>query len=347
MSVMIAARGFSYTMLNKTQIESNIEWLLENASLPVKALTYRYILDDKAAADSLAQKIEESVLVKDFFSKQKDDGSWCASGKWANKQPIRKSGYTPVSPKYVTTAWIFPILANLGYTVKDERIQKSINYLMSFQRANGYIGELKPENQDDYKEGLIQEPCRFSIIMHSLARIGAASDPKVQKAFDLLLKWQQKDGGWVSESHCKQQNWTRSCPFSTYHSTIALYYADSEANKPKLLMALNFLLNHLATKKDSEIQRFFYHGHSIIHELLMFTSFKFGIETGTVQSLLQWLMSMYQADAAHFKYSGKPITKYTFKEDYMDSKVAKYRLFQLIEDDWLTYYATRIFLGMG
>jgi hypothetical protein len=26
----------------------------------------------------------------------------------------------------------------------------------------------------------------------------------------------------------------------------------------------------------------------------------------------------------------------------MDSRVAKYRLYHLIEDDWLTYYATRI-----
>lgn len=331
-------------MLNRTQIENNINWILNNASPAVKYLTYKNILNaDSSIPSELFRKIEKSDIVKDIFSKQKIDGSWCSSGIWAAKPAMRKSGYTPVSPKYVTTSWILPILGNSGYNFEDERIRKACEYILSYQLENGYIDEIKPDelkpNYDMYKN----EPCRFSIILTALGKVGAIEDSRVKKAFDLLIEWQRSDGGWVSENHSNQKKWTRSCPFSSYHSALALYSSGKNIYEKQLKNALEFLSGHLSAKSDSEIQRFFYHGHSLIHELLMFTELKVGLGTGTINRLLEWLASMYQSDKPYFKNSGKPITGYSLKNDYMDSKVAKYRLFQLIEDDWLTYYATRIF----
>jgi hypothetical protein len=54
------------------------------------------------------------------------------------------------------------------------------------------------------------------------------------------------------------------------------------------------------------------------------------------------VMTMYCPGEGCFKYTGKPMSKYSRRKDGMDSRVAKYRLYHLIEDDWLTYYATRI-----
>jgi hypothetical protein len=109
-----------------------------------------------------------------------------------------------------------------------------------------------------------------------------------------------------------------------------------------LIKALDFLVWHLSTKQAGEIQRFFYHGHSTIHELLMFTELNVGLAEKPVQALLEWLMTMYHAEEGCFRYSGISISKYSRRKDGMDSRVAKYRLYHLIEDDWLTYYATRI-----
>ena len=334
-------------MLDKTQIENNIKWLLDNASSPVKYLTYKNILnDDSAIPLDLFDKIEQSDIVKDIFSKQRKDGSWSSPGAWATKPTMRKSGYTPVSPKYVTTSWILPLLGNSGYDFKDERIRKACEYVLSYQESNGYIGEIKPKERKCEYDSFQNEPCRFSIILIGLGKVGAVVDSRIKKAFELLISWQRDDGGWVSENHLNQKNWNRSCPFSSYHSAFALYCSGISIYEKQLKKALEFLLNHLSTKKDSEIQRFFYHGHSLIHELLIFTEFKVGLGTRTINSLLKWLLSMYQATNSHFKYNGKPITRYRFKDDYMDSRVAKYRLFQLIEDDWLTYYATKIFINL-
>ncbi|MCP4138509.1 MAG: hypothetical protein GY754_46555 [bacterium] len=334
-------------MLDKIQIENNINWLLENASYPVRYLTYKNILyDNSAISPDLISKIEESDFVTDIFSKQEKDGSWCSPGLWAAKATMRKSGYTPVSPKYVTTSWILPLLGNSGYNFKDERIRKACEYVLSYQMDNGYIDEIKPgelkKNYDINKN----EPCRFSIMLIALGKVGAIEDSRVKKAFDLLIEWQRKDGGWVSENHSTQKEWTRSCPFSSFHSAWALFSSGINNYEKQLKNALEFLIGHLSTKQDSEIQRFFYHGHSFIHELIMFTELKVGLDSRTVDSLLKWLLSMYQPDNSYFKYNGKPITRYTFKDDYMDSKVAKYRLFQLTENDWLTYYATRIFKNL-
>jgi len=334
-------------MLDKNQIENNIDWLLENGSYPVRYLTYKNILNDRSLIKpDLLNKIEKSDLVTDIFSKQEKDGSWCSHGVWAMREVMRKSGYTSVSPKYVTTAWILPILGDLGYCIADKRIHKALDYMLTYQRENGYIGEILPNGLIQDKGGIQNEPCRYSIILIGLGKVGAISDLRVKKAFDLLSNWQRDDGGWVSENHSNQKNWTRSCPFSSYHSAMALYSSGIKDYDKQIEKALGFLLNHLSTKTDSEIQRFFYHGHSIIHELLMFSEFKIGLDSKVIKSLLSWLLSMYQQDNSYFRYDGKPITKYNLKDDYLDSRVAKYRLFHLIENDWLTYYATRIFKNL-
>ncbi len=55
---------------------------------------------------------------------------------------------------------------------------------------------------------------------------------------------------------------------------------------------------------------------------------------------------MYDAEEGCYRYKGKPVSKYLKKEDGIDSAVAKYRFYHLIEDDWLTYLMTKIAANM-
>ena len=96
-------------------------------------------------------------------------------------------------------------------------------------------------------------------------------------------------------------------------------------------------------KELTDLQRFFWHGHEPLKELLMFSELGFDPEQRSIQSLLDWLKSMYNPDEACFRYKGKPYSKMTRKEDGATSRVMKYRMYHQAEDDWLTYYATRIF----
>lgn len=333
-------------MLTNTQIKNNIDFLLKHASAPVKYQTYNKILKKNPETKFMTEmfaNVEKSNIAREIFSKQEQDGSWYSGGSWAQAPSYRpKNGHTPVSPKYTTTCWLLSILGDMGFTVWNPRVRKACEYVFSYQINNGFISESRSLENNTNFESLMNNPCRFSLILIGLAKVGSGNDPRTKKAFDVLLKWQQEDGGWISEFHARQKNWNRSCPYASYHAAQALYSINNEDYKAALHKALKFLFMHLSAKNDREIQRFFYHGHSLIHELLMFSALNIGLNKRPVQIILDWLMTLYQPAKHCFQYKGKPISKYSLRKDYMNARVAKYRLFHLIEKDWLTYYITRI-----
>lgn len=333
-------------MLGKKQIRKNIDWLLKNASAPVQYLTHHFLLNSKKGSlklRNLWKEVEHDEEVVDIFSKQRPDGSWCAGGAWSQPPSyIPKGGCTPVSPKYVTTAWILWLLGDLGFDIGDKRIQKACDYVFSFQYKNGYISEERLDKYNMHVNELPSMPCRFSIVLVGLNKVGAAADPQAKKSYDLLVRWQNGDGGWVLQKHREEQNWDRSCPWSTFHATYALYAAQRKQYRKNVLRGLKFLLGHLSQKQPEEIKKFFYHGHSMVHELLMFSEFGFSLDKQPLSIIVDWLMEMYDEENGCFVYAGKPIAQYRRRKDDMDARVAKYRLHHLIETDWFTYYITRI-----
>jgi hypothetical protein len=335
-------------ILSASQVDKSTAWLLNNGSPPVRYLTHKYILrapSGSMAMTDLWSDVQTCKDAEEIFSKQREDGSWCSGGSWALKPPyLQKSktgGYDPESPKYVTAIWVLPLLGDMGFTAEDQRIRKACEYVLTYKELGLYD---RIFNDPAFNEDFAQvEICsRFFYRLAALAKVGLQNDDRVKKGFAALIGAQRADGGWISPGCASQHNWTRSCPFSSYGAALALYSAQNEEYRNPLMKALEFLVWHLSTKQEEEIQSFFYRGHSTIHELLMFTELKVGMEEKPVQALLEWLMTMYHTDEGCFTYVGKSISEYSRRKDGMDSRVAKYRLYHLIEDDWLTYYATRI-----
>ena len=342
-------------MLTEVQLERSVDWLITNASAPVRYLTHIRILGTSPAsgeAASLWQEVEEDPSSLEVFGKQRTDGSWCDGGAWAPKPSyIPKSGHTPVSPKYVTTCWMLIILGDMGYTVKDPRVARACEWVMGWQRSNGVLSESrKPYTDDDYDPSPRNVPCRMSIQMDGLSRVGFGSDPRMVKAWGLMLGWQREDGGWLNEGHrdataSPYKVWDRSCPWVTYFATSALYHSGIEEYDENLKRALSFILWHLDHKDPYDIQRFFWHGHDTVRELVMFAKYGFSPEQRSIKTLLSWLGTMYDDGLGVFRYVGKPISKMRWREDGATPTVMKYRLFHLIEPDWLTYWATRAMYG--
>jgi hypothetical protein len=334
--------------LSKLQLDNSIAWLLSNGSPPVKYLTHKYLLHSSAGSKEMTrlwQEVQTCQDAEEILSKQRKDGSWYSGGSWALKpsyvQKSKSSGYGPNSPKYVTAVWILPLLGDMGFTVGDQRIRKACEYILSYQEHETYHRIFyDPSFEVDHQEAEIGHHISYHLV--ALAKVGFQTDERVSRGYAALLGAQREDGGWLLPRCAIQRNWTRSCPFASYGGTLALYSARFEEYKDAVKKALEFLIWHLSTKQSDDIRRFFYHGHSTIHELLMFSDLKVGMTEKPVQVLLEWLMKMYHHDEGCFRYSGKPISQYSRHKDAMDSRVAKYRLYHLIEDDWLTYYGTRI-----
>jgi hypothetical protein len=339
-------------MLGEEKIERSISWLLDNGSTPVRYMTLLRIVGEDPASSEMRTLWKEALRHPssvEIFSKQRGDGSWCDGGPWAPKPSyIPQGGCTPVSPKYVTTSWLLSILGDTGYTVSDPKVSKAVEWVLGFQRPNGVLTEHhNPLTEEDYDENPRNVPCRMSIQLAGLAKVGAASDTRVRRGFEVLLRWQREDGGWVQEGHkegtvAPYKIWTRSCPWVTFFTCTALHASRLTVYREPLRRGLGFILWHLNQKKRVDVQRFFWHGHEPVRELVMLAENGFGRDEPVIESLLSWLETMYNDETGSYRYNGKPISRMTLREDGGDPRVMKYRLFHLIEEEWLTYWMTRI-----
>jgi hypothetical protein len=333
-------------MLNKEQIDRGIEWLLANASPPVRYLTHCHLLGlepSSGSAKELWQAVEQSEVVQQVFSKQHADGSWCASGPWAQKPSyIPKDGYSPFTPKHVTTVWILMILGEMGFRIGDPRIDRACRYVLAHQLPNGLFHRFAktpgtPDRELESTLELENAPCELSIYLRALGSVGMTADPRLAKSYELLVKWQRDDGGWVLQKHLEERFKTRSCPSSTHDAAVALYQRGDLEYEPALRKALAFLVWHLSSKDVRKLSKFVFRGHHLLTEMLMFSDVGVGLTERPVQAVFEWLMSMCDAEQGCFRYSGR-------KSEATDLGAAgtKYWLFQRIEDDWLTYRITRI-----
>lgn len=331
-------------ILTTEQISKNIDWLLAHASAPVKYLVYRDLVktpEDTAEMRFLWKKVEEDRAVTEIFERQNAEGFWCSGGSWAQNPGYQlKSGVDPYTPKYVTTVWILPLLGRMGYNAEDSRIRSACEFTLTHGYfCDAYFSEYRMKAGEAHIS-----PCRFAQYLTALASVGYKQDRRTERGYEYLLRMQREDGGWALPQHITERGWTRSCPWSTGHAATALYYKKDQNCSGELTRALLFLANHLSTKTQEEICRFFYHGHNTVDELLMMSEYKVGLTTNAVQTLMRWLMTMYRGD--HFEYQGKRVSAYTMKSDGMDARVARYRLYHRIEADWLTYDMTRIGMNL-
>jgi hypothetical protein len=335
------------------QIRRSVDWLCDNGSPPVRYLTHRYILG--ASPGSMRLKdlwhgVEKCGDVIEIFSKQNDDGSWYSGGSWSTKPSyLQKEGYTPYSPKYATTIWVLILLGDMGFDMSDPRIRKACEFTMGFQHPDGTFGSFAKSyfkrKRASHEPPNI--PCHFAGYLTGLAKVGMGTDPRLDKSFDLLLRWQRDDGGWLNERHITGEAspykvWTRSCPFVTYFACQALRHSGRGEAREPFRRGLDFLARHLGTKRPEEQKRFFYHGHETVRELLMFSEEGTAVPGKVVDTLLGWLVGMYDPETGTYRYDGKPISKMSRRVDGHTSREFKYRLYHMIEDDWLTYYVTRI-----
>jgi len=155
-----------------------VEWLLAGEPWVV----YRTLTDllDKDEKDKVVvttrMAIPKHPFIEKIFKGLNEDGYW---GK-------PKDIHT-WWPRKDTTFWILPVLADFGFTVKDKRIARACEYLFSTQLQSGGFGWDPPTTTGD---------CHSAIIIESLAKVGLPRDPRLQKAYEWLIKRRRLDGGF-------------------------------------------------------------------------------------------------------------------------------------------------------
>jgi hypothetical protein len=355
--------------LSPEEINACTGWLLKNASLPVKYLTHKHILRTDPQSSmmlDLWREVETGPEAELIFSRQNEDGSWFSGGPWGPRGYRRETGrgYTASRPKFVTTAWILPFLGEMGFSVADERIRKSCEFILA---ESGYAPVSGSTPAVANCCGL------YGIPLYALASVGMASDERLRGGWDYLARCQRSDGGWLSPHHLADSPnpsttvgrwpWDRSCAWGSFFAVQALFYSQNPKHSQPLSGSLEFMRWHLSQSKPEDVQTWMYHGHNTVKELLMFSEVGLDMSASPIQALLDWLKGYYRPAEGMFRTQEKPIPDFvrhvsTIMKDFENKSgpdywstiaktsapVLRYHLYHLVEDDWLTYYATRIAL---
>jgi hypothetical protein len=350
-------------------IEKSIQWLLAYGSAPVRYLTQRDLLGASSASSAMKAlwaEVEKEPEVEAIFASQQPDGSWFGHLPWAGKPKYRHRGketYSPHSPKYVTTAWVLPVLGDMGFTVRDARVRRACDYMLdhggrlrrpcdSMLPDGGEEDAVRKDRKRSVPEAPLYSCCGPAFLLTALAKVGFPEDEPLRKSYDLVTRLQREDGGWVNQhhkdaTHAPYKAWDRSCPYATFRAANALFHARSTEYQPSLHRALRFLLWHLSIKQEAEIRQFYFHGHHILRELLMFAQMNEGMDAGPVQVICDWVMTLYHPEEGVFRAAGLPNASNARRLTGVSGQVLRYNYYHLVEDDWLTYYVLRIAAASG
>jgi hypothetical protein len=359
--------------MSTAEIGECTRWLLENASPPVRYLTHKHILQTDPTSETVKELwtcVEQGSDAEEILARQNEDGSWFSGGPWGPKGYRRQSGrgYTVSRPKFVTTAWILPFLGEMGFTVDDQRIRISCEHVLQHTDFQDHRSGSSPDEVNCC--GL------YAIPLRALASVGMAGDERLRGGWNHLTLCQRPDGGWLNPHHLADSRtpsktkgrwpWNRSCAWGSTFAVQALFFAGDPYARRALPAALEFLLWHLSHQDPQHIQTWVYHGHNTVKELLMFSEAGLDMRAQPIQALLGWLKGYYRPGEGVFRTQEQPIRDFARRVSAMmrefetrysaaywgtvakaSAPVLRYHLYHLIEDDWLTYYLTRIALNMN
>jgi hypothetical protein len=163
----------------KLNTSKSVEFLLARGSLPVLYWLKKDILE--VPVDRESKNLRKFAVRARILETQKPDGSW-----WDKRSD------TPV--QWERTLYRVDTLRNLyrlydyGCTLREEGIQKALNFLFSLQSREG-----------DFRGTVLNEhtPTFHALTLEILCLYGLDKDRRVQKGFRWLLENRQKDGGWA------------------------------------------------------------------------------------------------------------------------------------------------------
>lgn len=158
--------------------KSVVDWLLEEEQPAVRYRALTQVLgrdEDDPEVRSAKQMIATKGWASDVLEAQKP-GGW-----WVSNESLYR-------PKYLSTNWMLLVLADLGMTRADPRIDRACTlWIERFAMEDGGFA------MSGRKRGHL---CTTGNTARALVQFGFTDHPKVENAFEWLAKTRDKNGGW-------------------------------------------------------------------------------------------------------------------------------------------------------
>lgn len=233
-----------------TELDSGVsEWLLEEQNPCVRYLTLTELDGmsprSKAALEARS-KISGWAPVRRILDKQKRNGCW-------------DDGETWYLPKYKSTVWQLLILSQTGIDPAFPSVRRMCEYAFRFQAPSGtFYSGMAPNPEDDWAR---LAGCLNGNVIAALCRLGWERDPRIKKAIDHLLSFQEHDQGWSCRSCGYHARDKHSCFMGTICALDSLIEYSRHVRRKDvdraIASACEFLLMHRPYKAD-------HHGWKII-----------------------------------------------------------------------------------
>ncbi len=230
-----------------------LDWLLEPDNPGVRAATLRHLLA-RAPDDPDIMKAEHAINrsepVRTILDLQEAGGTW---GK-------PKSYYTG---KYSSTVWTLLVLAELGATPDDARIEAACSLLLknALHRDSGGFS-VRGGAHGGQGSGVI--PCLTGNMLWVLIRFGYLADPRVQSAIGWFCRYQRFDDGDGSPAGWPYDNWEicwgrHTCHMGVVKMLKALSQVPSNMRSREVSETIargaEFMLLHHVFKRSHDLQR--------------------------------------------------------------------------------------------
>jgi hypothetical protein len=165
-----------------------IPLLLADPSPCLRLLVLRNLLtlEDNKEIKELKKIREKDQLVSELLQLQAADGSWGIKAVSTN---------TP-GTKIQITAQSLTRLGYLGFGPEHTAVQRGAQFLFRFQREDGSwpLSQYSSNGEGGANYEVIS--LQTSLPLRGLAACGYAVDPRVEKAYEWLLKQRLEDGAW-------------------------------------------------------------------------------------------------------------------------------------------------------
>lgn len=159
-------------------------WLLEESQPSVRYFALTDLLDRRDTDPEVRTahaRIPRTGWANDILQRQGP------SGFWERREPrtVKEYLYFLWFPEFSATIWSAIVLADLGLTSADPRIQKTADRLFEYKLGLSSMINLYHE-----------EMCAVGKAARTLTRFGFGDDPRVKRLYDWILEDQRPDGGW-------------------------------------------------------------------------------------------------------------------------------------------------------
>ncbi len=210
--------------------EDVLEWLLEPSN---PSIQYRTLIELQGYSQSQSevQQAYNEILnwtpVRVIKKAMQPEGFWqvkAENGKIVGKGTEYRT--------FNTTHWVLAYLAEYGLTRKEEFIELAASRYLDLQKNDG-----------DFWQHL---SCLYGLNLHTFAKLGFGSDPRMQKTLELGLSSIRHDNGYLCDLHAGKKRKGRpvkSCYRGTQKVLFGLGEYPSTWNHPSVRMLVDYFLN--------------------------------------------------------------------------------------------------------